>query len=153
MITAVSPYLDTIKSIKSGIFIEAERIIKENEREILNYLRYDQLFDKGIDGTGKKMKPYVESTKRLKRKTGLPSDRRTHFQTGKHYQNFYTEVRKKTLEILSNTRAKNGFDLGEYLNLNNGGRVYELTKENNDKINDEIIFPKLIEWVYNQLIS
>lgn len=152
MTTSVSSYLDKIERIKSGIFVEAERIIKENEKEILDLLRYDQLFNKGIDGTGKKMKPYAESTKKLKRKTGLPTDRRTLYQTGKHYSNFYTEVRKQTLHILNDTKAKNGFDLGEYLNLRNGGKVYKLTKENNDYINDQIIFPKLIEWVYNQII-
>ena len=152
MTTAVSSYLDKIERIKSDIFVEAERIIKENEKEILDLLRYDQLFNKGIDGTGKKMKPYTESTKKLKRKTGLPTDRSTLYQTGKYYSNFYTEVRKQTLHILNDTKAKNGFDLGEYLNLSNGGKVYKLTKENNDHINDQIIFPKLIEWVYNQLI-
>lgn len=55
-----------------------------NNTEALEILVGDrQLFDKGEDGKGKRLKGYARSTISLKKKTGLPHDRTTLKQSGK----------------------------------------------------------------------
>lgn len=152
MQTAVSPIISDLKRIRSGLENRAKLIIEANEQEILDYNRKDQLFNKGIDSNGQKLTPnYSESTKKRKRSKGLPANRVTHYETGRHYQNFKIEIRKNYYSVFADTKTSKGFELGEHLNNQYGGKVYGLTQDNNNKINKDIILPNLIQWMYEQI--
>ena len=153
MLAVTSIYINAIEQVESQIDERLQQIASENEIEIVDFVRKNQLFDRGIDGTGRKLKPYSEFTKKLKRATGLPVDRRTHYQTGKTYNAYYPKLRGDRLFIKNENKTANGFDLGNYLNEVNGGRVYELTEENNDYINDEIFSPKLLSWAIKEIFD
>ncbi|WP_109437819.1 hypothetical protein [Aquimarina sp. AU119] len=152
MQTAVSPIISDLKDIKSKLENKAHDIIETKEQEILDYNRKNQLFSKGVDSNGQKLTPpYAESTKKKKQRKGLPTNRVTHYDTGKHYENFKIETRGKHYNVFADTKTNKGFDLGKHLNDRYGGKVYGLTKDNNDKINKEIILPNLIQWMYDQI--
>ncbi len=152
MQTTVSPIIDDLKQIKSGLEKKAHQIIEDNEDAILDYNRKKQLFNKGIDSEGKKLTPqYAKSTKKRKKRKGLPTSRVTHFDTGEHYKNFKIETKNEYYKVFADTTTSKGFDLADHLNERYGGKVYGLTKDNNNKINEEIILPNLIQWMYEQI--
>lgn len=66
-----------IDQLESSIFETLRQTINDQGFELEESISEDQLFAKGEDGTGKKLKGYTRTTIRLKLKKGQPVDRTT----------------------------------------------------------------------------
>ena len=131
-----------LEKLKQEVPKQAKRIVMESKKRILDLIREEQLFDKGIDGTGKKLKPYKPFTVAVKRIEGLPTDRTTLFNKGKFYDGFdllYTD--QNAIGVFS--RDSKTPDLIEKY----GKDIFTFTVDNNKVINEEIVLPQLIEWL------
>ena len=102
----------------------------------------DQLFAKGINSKGVSLGEYAESTKKKKRKDGLPDDRITLFQSGSFYDTIEIIPDNDGFWIVMDGRKRNTDLFVRY-----GEDVLGLTDENfeplKDLINEELA--KLIQ--------
>ncbi len=102
----------------------------------------DQLFAKGINSKGVSLGEYAESTKKKKRKDGLPDDRITLFQSGNFYDTIEIIPDNDGFWIVMDGRKRNTDLFVRY-----GEDVLGLTDENfeplKDLINEELV--KLIQ--------
>lgn len=102
----------------------------------------DQLFAKGINSKGVSLGEYAESTKKKKRKDGLPDDRITLFQSGSFYDTIQIIPDNDGFWIVMDGRKQNTDLFVRY-----GEDVLGLTEENleplKDLINEELV--KLIQ--------
>jgi hypothetical protein len=133
-----SANLDPIKIYKD--------VLKESDVQsfIISLNTNDQLFDLGVDATGKLFadirQPYSDSTIKKKRREGLPTNRVTLFDTGKFHESFRTEVKNDgTVLIKSDSNVNSGYDLEDSYGENIAG----LTKESLEKLR-EFLLPKII---------
>ena len=98
----------------------------------------DQLFAKGINSKGVSLGEYAESTKKKKRKDGLPDDRITLFQSGSFYDTIEIIPDNDGFWIVMDGRKKNTDLFVRY-----GEDVLGLTDENfeplKDLINEELV--------------
>lgn len=79
-------YINTLESVAYNSLQES---IQRYDFVIKDYIINKQLFRKGIDGEGKRLRGYTRMTIRMKIATGRPADRTTLFQEG----DFYASVR------------------------------------------------------------
>ena len=104
------------------------------EAEIIDTVTEDQLFDKGIDGTGKKIEPsYTLFTQEIKKEKGHPTNRVTLKDTGDFYDSIFME--KTKFPIFLNARDKKTSKIAEKY----GEFVLDLTKDNKDQIVQDYI--------------
>jgi len=133
-----------LEKLKQEVPKQAERIVLKSKERILDLIREDQLFNKGIDGNGKKLIAYKPFTVAVKRLEGQPTDRTTLFNKGKFYDGFdllYTD--QNSIGVFS--RDSKTPDLIEKY----GKDIFTFTVDNNKIVNEEIVLPQLIEWLLN----
>ena len=133
-----------LERLKQEVPKQAERIVLKSKERILDLIREDQLFDKGIDGKGNKLLAYKPFTIAVKRIEGKPTDRTTLFNKGKFYAGFdllYTD--QNSIGVFS--RDSKTPDLIEKY----GKDIFTFTVDNNKVINEQIVLPQLIEWLLN----
>lgn len=73
----------------SGLVDVLKKAIEENEDALLNIVRYEQLYEGGINGLGEEIwnyAPYTRMTIRAKQEKGQVADRVTLRDTGKFYK-------------------------------------------------------------------
>ena len=135
-----------IEAAQKGLKAENLRIVKESESEILDLNRKDQLFDKGIDRDGDRLGSYTPTTVQIKQQKGQPFDRTTLFDTGDFYNSFKLKIQGfgDKLNIFA-TDVKTRPLVIKY------GAIFGLTKENQYKLDKEIIKPKLDKWLKAKL--
>lgn len=124
----------------------AELIIQQSKERILDLIREDQLFERGIDGTGQKLQPYTSFTMAVKRQQGRDPNIVTLFDTGDFYRGFdllFTD--QFAIGVFS--RDEKTPELVEKY----GNDIFTFTIENNQVLNEDIIKPQLIEWILEQI--
>ena len=104
-----------------------------------------QLFEEGIDATGKRLDqikgPYAPSTVAKKRREGLPVDRVTLFDTGRFYESWRVIIGSDlTITIEADSDVRAGYDLQEDYGFN----IVGLTDESLEQLK-EFIFPRFIQ--------
>ena len=149
----VSDFLKNLRAIDFKSLTKT--IVEENEKAIVDLNRRDQIFDKGIDAEGRKLSTYAPSTQSIFDTQDNGSDMGRHkptgysynlFWTGQSYYGFYAYVRGLNLYITTNAR-------GRKLLIQNGGEnIFGLTLENQNKVNWQIIAPKINEAVREKLL-
>lgn len=126
---------------------QALRIVAEIQDKITD-LNKDQLMQ-GLDGTGQKLTPKYSRVRYARAKNSvnpLPGYGTPDLKlTGKFYSNFFVTAKKGVFEVDSSDEKR------DKLALKYGKDIFLLTKENEDKINFEEIYPKLLEWILSQL--
>ena len=134
--------IQELKQLRKEVPVQAKKIVLESKERILDLIREDQLFDKGIDGKEVKLQAYKPFTIAVKRGRGEPTDRTTLFDTGSFYKGFdllFTD--QYSIGVFS--RDVKTPDLVEKY----GSDIFTFTVENNKIINEEIITKGLIEWL------
>lgn len=142
--TAIAPYLDQLAKLKTQAEFEAYRIINELEPLILDYVRERQLFDKGIDGKGNKLKAYTPYTIALKKQKGQVTNRTTLQDTGDFYNDFYLIAKNKELDIFSSNEKTT--ELTEKY----GDDIFLMTVDHEKQFNQELL-TRLVEWLLNSI--
>lgn len=132
---------------------QALRIVAEIQDKITD-LNKDQLMQ-GLDGTGQKLKPKYSRVRYARAKNSvnpLPGYGTPDLKlTGKYYTSLYVVANNDNTFEINSDRTEKGFDLAGHLEEKYGENHLLLTKENEDKINFEEIYPKLLEWILSQL--
>ena len=113
-------------------------LVDENDDFIISLNQDGQLFDLGIDSTGRLLSTiggdYAASTVEKKKSEGLPFDRITLFDTGAFYDSFIVKARKDEFEIIANT-LKDGNDLQDDW----GNKILGLTDESIEELQGEFL--------------
>jgi len=128
---------------KNGIEQETARIILQFEQQILDLVRENQLYDRGIDGDGKELKPYANYTVGIKKIKGQKYSNTTLEDTGAFYRSFKTDYGSFELEIFATDQKVSKLE-GKY-----GKNIVKLTTDNEGKLSSEIIRPNLVKYLKN----
>ena len=149
----VSDFLENLRAIDFKSLTKT--IVEDNQKAIVDLNRRDQIFDRGIDALGNKLPTYAASTQSIFDTKDNGSDMGRHkpkgysynlFWTGQSYYGFYAYVKGLNLYITTDTR-------GRKLLIQNGGEnIFGLTLENQNKVNWQIIAPKINEEVRRKLL-
>lgn len=140
--TSIDTYLKNLDFVIANLEKESDKIILNNKENILDLNREKQLFDYGIDNSGKIITPYYSAfTVSSKRLFKLPYNRVTLFQTGSFYDGFDFRISNDKLLIFS--RDSKTSDLQDRY----GSGIFGLTFENQKILNYEIIKPELLNFI------
>jgi len=124
-----------------------DKSILQNEDEILDLVRKDQLLDKGIDGYGRPIQPYYApftvNNKLFNRRPPQEADHVTLRDTGAYHNSFTTDYGSGVLEIFATDAKATG------LERKYGDNIYGMTTESQKKLSEKFIRPAL----YNYLKS
>jgi hypothetical protein len=147
MATTVSDYLEKVMRVQSQIGNEVDDIVRSKEEEILNLNREDQLFDKGIDTNGLLLGQYAKtlngSTRGYPKTQGDPFN---FYDTGSLFSNFSLLSKGNDNKVvIENSDSKVGLLTKQY------GEFIGLTEENKYKLNYEIIYPELMDFIKQYL--
>lgn len=74
-----------INSLEAQIYNDLQVTLEAFDFVVLDYVRNKQLFQKGIDGKGKKLQGYTRTTIRIKQRKGDPYNRTTLRDEGEFY--------------------------------------------------------------------
>jgi hypothetical protein len=139
--------MDFVKNVRDNIPQQTEGIINRNKSEIIELNTKDQLYIKGEDSLGLTLKPYSVFTIEIKQLLGQPYDRTTLNYSGAFYNGFYLKVDKDNLVLNFNSTDNKTPDLiGKY-----GRNIFGLNYNNQQKLNYEIIFPELENYIRQYL--
>ncbi|MEZ7496471.1 hypothetical protein QO206_13315 [Leeuwenhoekiella aequorea] len=146
---ATSGMLDSVfnslDETKRSLEDQALKIVAEIQEIIIDYNRERQLFDKGIDSKGSLLKAYKPFTIALKKQKGEVYNRTTLLDTEDFYKGFYLTAKNGTFEINSSD------DKTPALKKKYGADIFGLIPDNEGKVNFEEIYPRLLEWIINNL--
>lgn len=134
--TRVKQAIDSLP-VKTGL------AIKTNTEQIADLNRENQLYFKGIDAKGQKLKKYTKVTVAIKRALGKPFDRTTLLDKGDFYEKFKIDFNPNdyTITIFS-TDEKTPKLIAKY-----GIDIFGLTPENNQYLDENIIKPYIDKWL------
>jgi len=139
--------MDFVKNVRDNIPQQTEGIINRNKSEIIELNTKDQLYIKGEDSLGLTLKPYSVFTIEIKQLLGQPYDRTTLNYSGAFYNGFYLKVDKDNLVLNFNSTDNKTPDLiSKY-----GRNIFGLNYDNQQKLNYEIIFPELENYIRQYL--
>ncbi len=133
-----------LESLRKEVPNQAELIAKKWKNEILDYVRIKQLYEKGINGEGEKLKEYTNYTKAEKFLKNQPTDRTTLLDTGSFFAFFKLKfIDDDTIDIFS-TDSKAPKLIEKYKKS-----IFQLTVKNNEIVNEDIFLKNLIKWLLN----
>lgn len=138
----ISDLLKNAIFVKENLQKEVDNITQKNSQKIIDYNIENQLYDKGVDSFGRRLKEYSNLTKKIKRSKGQPFNRTTLFDTGSFTKLFQINKNKQ----IFSTDPKSSDLQDKY-----GTAIFGLTEENNKKVNYEIFKPKIQEFVNRNL--
>lgn len=125
-----------LKSVVAALRkVDIEKIaweaFKENEHHAIDLNTQSQLFEKGVDAKGDKLKEYTPFTKMLKRQKGQPTDRTTLKDEGDFHAGFY--VKSSNFPVIFDSRdSKTGELVFKY-----GQDIFGLTEESKEELRKE----------------
>jgi hypothetical protein len=129
-------------------------VVEQNQNEIVNLNREDQIFKQGVDSQGRPLPFYSMATQAIYDQDP-PADTRGEnkpfgesfnlFWSGDSYHSFFAYVKGDKLYITTSPRGR------KLLLMNGGEEIFGLTTDNTYKVNWEIIAPKLNEAIRQKL--
>jgi len=137
----VKDYMDSIEKVIGNIPNETISIINSKSEQIIDLNRDDQLYDLGINSDGNLLRHYSNTTILFKKQEGKPYNRTTLFDKGDFYRGFKIKVNYPTISIYS-TDHKSSELIDKY-----GTNIFGLIKENQLKLNYEILKPELLKYI------
>ena len=140
----IASKIKELERLKKEVPNQAKVISKKWKKEILDYVRIKQLYEKGINGDGESLKEYANFTKAEKFLKGQPTDRTTLLDTGSFFAYFNLKfIDNETIDIFS-TDSKTPKLIEKYKKS-----IFQLTVKNNEIVNEEIFLKNLIKWLLN----
>lgn len=146
--TTTTQYLNNLKTLKNNLVSETSKIIYANEVEIIALNTEDQLHDKGINIFGGVLGVYSSNHKPKSGSLlrGYPKSigkRYNFLDTGRLYNDFELRVEGTKL-IIYNTDSSGKID--DLLEMT-GAEFIGLTKENQYKLNYDILYPDIMKYI------
>lgn len=137
----------SIEQTRRDLDREALRVIAEVQDIIVKYNK-DQLFE-GLNAKGQKLSPKYSRVRYARAKNSmnpLPGMGTPDLKvTGKFYSGFYLTAKNGKFDFFSSDEK------AEKLEAKYGEDIFGLTKPNEDKVNFDEIYPKLLEWILNRV--
>jgi hypothetical protein len=148
----VDEYLDNAKFVSDNLQSEVSAIVYANEVEIINLNTEEQLFKRGIGIDGSilgqyKTNSYPEIGSSLRGYPKNRGDKYNFLKTGTLFNDINIELNGYKLTI---TNSDSGNKISSLLRLT-GQDFIGLTEENQQRLNYEIIKPKLDEFIKKYL--
>lgn len=148
----VDEYLDNAKFVSDNLQSEVNNIVHSSEVEIINLNTEDQLFKRGVGLENSvlgqyKTNSYPEAGSLLRGYPKNRGDKYNFLKTGRLFNDMNIELNGYKLTI-TNSDTEN--KIGSLLRLT-GQEFIGLTDENQEKLNYEIIKPKLDEFIKKYL--
>lgn len=137
--------IQQLRDIQKSLNKEAEKIAIKYKTQILDYIREKQLFEKGIDGKGNKLREYKPFTIAIKIQEGQPIDRTTLFNKGRFYDGFDLIFTDQNAIGVFSRDEKTPELIEKY-----GADIFTFTNENIEEINSNIFEENLIKWILTQ---
>ncbi len=138
-----------LENIKRGLPKEAQKIAKKYKEKILDYIREKQLFEKGIDGKGRRLidfEPYSSFTIVIKKQKGQPYDRVTLHDSRRFVDGMDLIFTDQNALGFFSRDAKTPELIQRY-----GADIFTLTVDNRKEIDEKIFEANLVEWVLKQI--
>lgn len=150
MSTVVDPFIKRLNQIERDVPNIIKQILIDNKEFVLDLLKYGQL-EKGIRSDGKIAGWYSERTQVFARKQGvktpkIPNTPYNFFWSGNTVENL--KVSKVTKSVYDITTVPKMQKLLEEIH----GELFDLTEEHNEYINNEILYPKFIEYLLEESV-
>ena len=145
MASLIRNRINQLEALKKQIPRQAELIAERLQSEIISFITERQLFDKGIDGKGKRLKPYSPLTITIKKQKGKVFNRTTLLDQGDFHKGFFLFA-KGGFMFFSSKDFKTPELIEKY-----GEDIFVLTVENNKIVNQERILPELVKWFLSRL--
>lgn len=138
---SVDNIIKQIQNLQSNLEEQANIFLEKDKKQILDYVRIDQLFDLGEDADGNKLEPYTPFTRANKIRQGRNPNIVTLFDEGDYYRGFdFTLIQRNTLNIFS--RDIKAAELSDKY----GQRIDDLSESNEEKVNNKLE-TDLVTWV------
>lgn len=137
-----------LRKFKDDIPTHLNKLLVENEKVITNIVKWNQLYDKGINGDNVEIisyAPYKQSTIQNKIRKRQPTNRVTLRDTGAFYRKFRLHADNEGFYIYSED-SKSDALVEKY-----GDKIFRLTNSNFTIVIREHIRPKFIEILKNNL--
>lgn len=130
-----------VDEARKNIEPQTAKIILQFEQQILDLVREKQLYDEGIDGKNRQLKPYTPYTVAVKRAKGDKYQNTTLEDTGAFYKSFQTDYGSFQLEVFA-TDEKTSKIVRKY-----NDNIFMLTEKNQDVLSKTIIRPNLLKYL------
>lgn len=149
METVVTPYLKRIEDI--DLEKVGKEIILNNKGEIINLLKFGQLAD-GLNSQGKIVGRYSLHTQGYANAQNIKTPKTFNnpfnfYWSGQTIENLDVKnITKKKYEILTVKRKQDILEEAY-------GEIFDLTKEHNDWVNENIILPNLQKHILEELFK
>lgn len=109
------------------------KVIKNHESELVDLITNDQLFSKGIDGTGSKIVPeYSPFTVEFKKLFNQPYDRVTLKDEGDFHRSFFLDASKFPVQPNASDRKR------DELAFKYGEEIFDFADETLPKVDQEL---------------
>ena len=145
-------YMNRLRSVIKEMPNESERVIRRNMDDIMDYVREDQMFNRGIAGDGSPLGVYkITNTEGNGR--GFPKLRGTRFNLFDSGYFFDTMVLTKTRGKYNFRIRSNASYLKDILEVTNKDEatLLGITEENNLKVNIDIIKKEIDAWILSKI--
>ena len=145
-------YMNRIRSVIKEMPNESERVMRRNMDDIIDYIREDQMFNRGIAGNGSPLGVYKMTNKEGKGR-GFPKFRGTRFNLFDSGNFFNTMVLTKTRGKYNFRVRSNVSYLKDILEVTHKDEatLLGITEDNNLKVNIDIIKKELDEWILSKI--
>jgi len=126
-------FLNKVNAISMDAVIK-QVMLMQTVQDYITDLNRAQLL-KGIDADSNKIQPkYALSTKRLKRRLGLPFNRVTLKHKGGYHRSYKVLPHDTNAEVFTNVELQRGFNLSEHLRQRYGDHIQGLTDKSMEKL-------------------
>lgn len=152
MVDTLEPYVKEIADIKKDLPDYLRKVLIRRRDEVLRILKEDQL-SQGIDSKGKIIGKYSKNTPSYidptnpPRQDKIPGEPYNLEWTGGLFDNMYLHFEDFSSFSLFSQDSKAKMLEAEY------GDIFTLTKQNNDRINQEILRPEMYEYIRERLYN
>lgn len=133
-----------IDEFEKYLFVELQTTVNDFDHVLENYITEQQLFERGIKGTGEKLPGYARTTIRLKIRKGQPVDRTTLRDEGDFHASIDVIGTPYHIEISSDVEHAKWL-VGRY-----GRDILRITNENFKEFFNEYYIPNLKKYVDNK---
>jgi hypothetical protein len=143
----IDKYLERLKSVIDNLPTQLENVVKSNAEQIADLNREQQLYFKGEDANGKKLLPYTNFTKQIKRVKRQPFDRTTLNDTGDFFNAFEVDYQKASYLVrIYSTDDKTPKLMAKY-----GKDIFGLQPINHKYLDEQIIKKHIDKWILSKL--
>jgi len=118
-----------------------ERVLRENEITVCEYVSVTQQFERGQDGLGRSLGSYRPYTIEIKQMKNQPTDRITLEDTGAFHRGFYIDFYPDGFSIRSTASQKGDIDLIEHWEED----IMDINDENMTDLMENYVMPEIIK--------